>query len=55
MKYTDSSLCGPRITGFMKSDLTSAYEFEEVAKSREIVMAAKKLTFFNSALRRARS
>jgi hypothetical protein len=34
----------------MKSDLTSAYEFEAVAKTKEIVMAVKKLTFFKSAL-----
>ena len=53
MKYTDSSLCGPRTTGLINSDLTSAYEFEELAKTKEIVMALKKLTFFNSTLRRA--
>jgi len=39
----------------MKSELTSAYEFETVAKTREIVMAVKKLTFFNSTLRCAGS
>jgi hypothetical protein len=51
MKYTDSSLCGPRTIGLIKSDLISAYEFEAVAKTKEIVMALKKLTFFNSTLR----
>jgi len=38
----------------MNSELTCACEFEAVARAKEIAMALNKLTFFNSALRRAR-